>query len=163
MVGEGVLVASRLSIPRKIPRLVSQFLTAGADAAPVGLLIDALASVKKESDDEPNLANTDVVARTAFRKSPLYESFVEHRTHQLIKNARDAKGEERLELLRSAKLLPGLTDSVRETLDITITLFDDQTMILQRVQFLAGSERATTIAIDWDPRASSVSLHLGSP
>ena len=42
---------------------------------------------------------------------------------------------------------------MRETLDITITLFDDQTPILQRVQFLAGSENATTIAIDWDPQS----------
>ena len=54
-------------------------------------------------------------------------------------------------MIESAKLLPGLTDAMRDTLSITSTIFDDTIPTMHRVLFLGGSKTACAIALDWDP------------
>jgi len=61
----------------------------GSQKVPAGSLVDALAAVDKDSDELPDSSVGDVVARTTFRKGPLYISFVDHRTRQVIQKAKN--------------------------------------------------------------------------
>jgi len=73
--------------------LFDRMVKTGADETSLGILIDALAAVPKDSEEQPDVSVADVVSRTAFRKSPLYASFVAHRTSQLLQRAKGAMGE----------------------------------------------------------------------
>ena len=73
--------------------LFGRMVKAGADETSLGILIDALAAVPKDSEEQPDVSVADVVSRTSFRKSPLYASFVAHRTSQLLERAKGAMGE----------------------------------------------------------------------
>ena len=130
--------------------LFARMQESGADPAPLGTLIDALANVPLDTMVQPNVSKADVVARTQFRKSLLYSSFVTHRAGQLIEKAKETTGDHRLALLEQAKQLPSMPGELLETLAITTTLVDDK-IPLQRVIFLAGSKKALKLAMDWEP------------
>ncbi len=91
---------------------------------PAGALIDALASVDKDSEALPDDSGADVVIRTSFRQSALYASFVDHRTRQMIEKAEKSTGQARMDALASAKLWPGLSAGMVETIALASTIFD---------------------------------------
>jgi len=72
-------------------------------------------------------------------------------------------GNERLELIESAKLLPGLTDAMRETISITSTIFDDTIPTMQRVLFLGAAKQLVRLHSIGIRAASLGPLRLGSP
>ena len=143
-------------------KLFDRIVKAGGGEAPIGLLIDGLAAVEKDSDEQPDLRETDVVARTTFRKSKLYASFVGFRASQMITKAKH-NADERLALLEATQRLPGLTDNAQELVAIATTLFNTRLPLAQRILFMAGSKAAVKVAIEWEPTSSSGSRRPGSP
>ena len=59
----------------------------GAEESGEGRLIQALADVAAGSEDFPNLSVADVVARTAFRSSNLFKSFIAARVQSMVQKA----------------------------------------------------------------------------
>ena len=90
-----------------------------------------------------------------FRKSTLYASFVDLRTRQVIQQAKTSSGEFRLNALATLKNQLGLSQEMHDTVVVASTLFDEAVPLMQRVQLLSSNPLARTVALDWDPRASS--------
>jgi hypothetical protein len=149
-----ILARPVYSVLEKFTGLFGRLTAAGAEVLGAGALIDALAAVPKDSDETLDIVATsgaNVLGRTSFRKSALHGSFVEHRTNQVIQKAKGASGQARLDILESARGLPGLPDGMSETISIASTLFNEKVPLMQRVQFLATPNSvAVKLAIDWD-------------
>jgi hypothetical protein len=127
--------------------------TCDPDAIEIIKLIESLALVDVATDDMPEFALAGVAARTTFRTSSLYTSFVEAKVNHVLTTAKSATGEARLALVNSCKDLPNLPAGMRDTITMVTTLFDERLPLKTRVEYLTNSELKGTenLARQWDP------------
>ncbi len=113
-------------------------------------LIQALSVVK--DDELPDTSVADVASRTRFRRSVLYNSFLEARVWSTLNRARAAVGQDRATIAKTCCSLIGLSESLNATLLTVTTLFDETIPLGVRVQHLIDvGMSAQKLARHWDP------------
>lgn len=123
-------------------------------------LIESLAEVDctdlTSGDAMPNLQLAAVQCRTKFRKSIIYQSFVEAKMEFTLDRAKKASGQDRIVLMKSCRCVDGLPEGMLTTISVVNTLFNEEISFQTRLEYLANSESPSTLklALEWDPEGA---------